>query len=77
LQRLRPAYIKLAGAHTPRMVDDAGERFFAESLASAARQLDIPVIAQRVEDDLTFQALGALGFSGYQGNLISRPAPWP
>jgi EAL domain-containing protein (putative c-di-GMP-specific phosphodiesterase class I)/GGDEF domain-containing protein len=77
LQRLRPAYIKLAGAHTPRMVDDAGARFFAESLARAARQLDIPVIAQRVEDDPTFQALGALGFAGYQGNLISPPAPWP
>jgi EAL domain-containing protein (putative c-di-GMP-specific phosphodiesterase class I)/GGDEF domain-containing protein len=77
LQRLRPAYIKLAAAHTSRMVDDAGERFFAESLTRAARQLDIPVIAQRVEDDSTFQALGALGFSGYQGNLISPPAPWP
>jgi EAL domain-containing protein (putative c-di-GMP-specific phosphodiesterase class I) len=77
VQRLRPAYIKLAAAHTPRMVADAGTRFFAESLVRAARQLDIPAIAQSVEDDITFQSLGALGFAGYQGHLIGRPAPWP
>jgi EAL domain-containing protein (putative c-di-GMP-specific phosphodiesterase class I)/GGDEF domain-containing protein len=77
VQRLRPVYIKLAAAHTPRMVTDAGTRFFAESLVRAAGQLDIPVIAQNVEDDATFQALGAIGFAGYQGNLIGRPAPWP
>jgi EAL domain-containing protein (putative c-di-GMP-specific phosphodiesterase class I)/GGDEF domain-containing protein len=75
--RLKPAYIKLAGAHTPGMVGDPGARFFAESLIRAARQLDIPVIAQMVEDDETFQSLGALGFAGYQGNLIGRPSPWP
>jgi EAL domain-containing protein (putative c-di-GMP-specific phosphodiesterase class I) len=77
IPRLKPAYIKLAGAHTPRMVTDPGARFFAESLVRAARQLDIPVIAQMVEDDATFQSLGALGFAGYQGNLIGRPTPWP
>ena len=77
VQRLKPVYIKLAGAHTPRMVADAGTRFFAESLVRAARQLDIPAIAQAVEEDATFQVLGALGFAGYQGHLIGRPAPWP
>jgi len=77
LRRLKPAYIKLAGAHTPRMVSDAGARFFAESLVRAARQLEIPVIAQMIEDDETFQALGPIGFAGYQGNLIDRPSPWP
>ena len=75
--RLKPSYIKLAGVHTPRIVGDPGARFFAESLIRAARQLDIPVIAQMVEDDETFQSLGALGFAGYQGNLIGKPSPWP
>jgi EAL domain-containing protein (putative c-di-GMP-specific phosphodiesterase class I)/GGDEF domain-containing protein len=76
-RRLMPVYIKLAGAHTPRMLTDSGARFFAESLVRAARQLDIPVIAQNIEEDSTFQALGAIGFSGYQGNLIGLPRPWP
>ncbi|HWA37899.1 MAG TPA: EAL domain-containing protein [Burkholderiales bacterium] len=77
IPRLKPSYIKLAGAHTQRMVSDAGARFFAESLVGAARNLDIPVIAQMIEDDATFQSLGAIGFAGYQGNLIDRPSPWP
>jgi EAL domain-containing protein (putative c-di-GMP-specific phosphodiesterase class I) len=76
-QRLRPAYIKLAGAHTTTMVSNSGARFYAESLVSAARQLDIPVIAQNVEDEAVFQAIAGLGFSGYQGNLGGRPSPWP
>jgi EAL domain-containing protein (putative c-di-GMP-specific phosphodiesterase class I)/GGDEF domain-containing protein len=76
-QRLHPAYIKLAGAHTTSMASNSGARFYAESLVSAARQLDIPVIAQNVEDEAIFQVIAGLGFSGYQGNLGGRPSPWP
>jgi len=75
--RLRPSYIKLAGAHTPRVANDAGTRSFAESIIGAARQLEVPVIAQMVEDEATYHALAASGFSGYQGNLVGPPAPWP
>ena len=76
-QRLQPAYIKLAGAHIATMLASSGARFYAESLVSAARQLDIPVIAQNVEDEAMFHVIAGLGFSGYQGNLGGRPAPWP
>jgi len=76
-QRLKPAYIKLAGAHTTSMVSNSGARFYAESLVSAARQLEIPVIAQNVEDEAMFHVIAGLGFSGYQGNLGGRPSPWP
>jgi EAL domain-containing protein (putative c-di-GMP-specific phosphodiesterase class I)/GGDEF domain-containing protein len=76
-QRLRPAYIKLAGAHTATMVSNSGTRFYAESLIAAARQMDIPVIAQNVEDEAVFQAIAGLGFAGYQGNLGGRPSRWP
>jgi EAL domain-containing protein (putative c-di-GMP-specific phosphodiesterase class I) len=76
-QRLRPAYIKLAGAQTATMLANSGARFYAESLISAARQLDIPVIAQNVEGEALFQAIAGLGFAGYQGNLGGRPSPWP
>jgi EAL domain-containing protein (putative c-di-GMP-specific phosphodiesterase class I)/GGDEF domain-containing protein len=76
-QRLRPAYIKLAGSHTASMVSNSGARFYAESLIAAARQLEIPVIAQSVEDEAMFHTIAGLGFSGYQGNLGGRPVPWP
>jgi EAL domain-containing protein (putative c-di-GMP-specific phosphodiesterase class I) len=77
MRRLKPAYVKLAAAHTKSLLGDAGTRFFAESLINAARQLEIPVIAQNVEDDEVFQSLASLGFAGYQGNLGGKPAPWP
>jgi EAL domain-containing protein (putative c-di-GMP-specific phosphodiesterase class I)/GGDEF domain-containing protein len=77
VQRLRPAYIKLAGAHTATMVSNSGARFYAESLVAAARQLDIPVIAQSVDDESIYQAIAGLGFAGYQGNLGGAASPWP
>ena len=77
LQRLRPDYVKLAAAHTSAFVKDQSARFFAESVVRAARQLDIPVIAQNVEDDAMYQSIGAIGFAGYQGNMGGRPSPWP
>lgn len=77
MQRLRPAYVKLAAAHTAAILADEGARFYAESLVRAARPLDIPVIAQNIEDDDSFRAISPVGFSGYQGNLGGRPAPWP
>jgi EAL domain-containing protein (putative c-di-GMP-specific phosphodiesterase class I)/GGDEF domain-containing protein len=77
MQRLRPDYVKLAAAHTAPLVKDQSARFFADSVVRAARQLDIPVIAQNVEDDAMYQSIAAIGFAGYQGNLGGRPSPWP
>jgi len=77
MQRLHPAYVKLAGVQVRRIVADSGARFFAESVVRAARQLDIPVFAHHVEDEVTYQLIGSLGFAGYQGNLGGGPTPWP
>lgn len=77
LQRLHPAYVKLAGAQVRRAIIDVGAHSFAESLVRTARQLDIPVFAHHVEDEATFQAIASIGFSGYQGNLGGDPTPWP
>ena len=68
--------MKLSAVHTPRIVADMGTRFFIESVVRAGRQLDVPVIAQNVEDDLTVANLRALGIDGYQGYIAGRPAPW-
>jgi EAL domain-containing protein (putative c-di-GMP-specific phosphodiesterase class I)/GGDEF domain-containing protein len=77
MQHLRPVYVKLAAAHTAAILADAGARFYAESLVRAARQLDIPVIAQNIEDDASFHAISPVGFAAYQGNLGGCPRPWP
>lgn len=76
-QRLHPAYIKLSAVHTGKLGVDPGTRFFIEAVVRAAKQLDIPVIGQRIEDEATVQLLDELGFGGYQGFVAGRPADWP
>lgn len=74
---LKPAYVKLSGLHTPKLSTDAGTRFLVDSVVRAARQLDVPVIAQNVESAAQLAELEKLGVSGYQGYLSGAPAPWP
>ena len=76
-QRLHPAYIKLSAVHTGKLGTDPGTRFFIEAVVRAAKQLDVPVIGQRIEDEATVQLLGELGFGGYQGFVAGRPTEWP
>ena len=77
VRRLGPMYVKLSGVHTSKLAGDTGTRFFAESLVRAARQLDVPVIAQRVENGATVALLAELGFAGYQGFVAGKPSAWP
>jgi EAL domain-containing protein (putative c-di-GMP-specific phosphodiesterase class I) len=77
LPRFKPAYVKLAGLHTPNVCSDAGSRFLVEAIVRAARQLDAPVIAQNVENETQLAALCLLGVAGYQGFVNGAPAPWP
>lgn len=76
LRRLGPAYVKLSAVYTRKLADDIGTRFFVESVVRAARQLDVPIIAQSVEDEGTLATLRPLGFGGYQGFAGGRPSPW-
>lgn len=74
---LKPAYVKLSSLHTPKLATDPGTRFLVDSVVRAARQLDVPVIAQNVENAAQLAELQALGVAGYQGYLTGAPAPWP
>lgn len=74
---LKPAYVKLSGLHTPKLASEAGTRFLVDSVVRAARQLDVPVIAQNVESEGQLAELQQLGVAGYQGYLAGAPAPWP
>lgn len=77
VQRLHPAYIKLSAVHTGKLGTDPGTRFFIEAVVRAAKQLDVPVIGQRIEDEATVRLLEELGFGGYQGFVAGRPTEWP
>lgn len=77
VQRLKPAYLKLSSIHTKNLLTDTGTRFYIEAVVRAARQFEIPVIAQNVEEASILTVLETLGVGGYQGYLDGKPTQWP
>jgi len=74
---LLPAYIKLAPAFTQHIAEREDLRFIAEAMVRMLRPLEIPLIAQAVEDAETVPVLAELGFAAYQGYVIGKPEPLP
>lgn len=73
LQRLRPAYIKLASSYLQDLEKHAENQFFIASVVRVARPLDIVTLACGVESDSRLAMLQTLGVSGYQGYAGARP----
>lgn len=74
---LLPAYIKLAPAFTQQIAAREDLRFIVEAMVRMLRPLEIPLIAQAVEDTGTVAILGELGLVAYQGYVVGKPAPLP
>jgi len=70
-----PAYIKLAPVFTRQIGDRADVRFIVEAVLRMLAPLEIPLIAQGVEDAGMIAVLAQLGFSGYQGYAAGKPEP--
>jgi diguanylate cyclase (GGDEF)-like protein len=77
VHELLPAYIKLAPAFTQQIAAREDLRFIVEALVRMLRPLEIPLIAQGVEDASTIAILAELGIAAYQGYAAGRPAPLP
>jgi EAL domain-containing protein (putative c-di-GMP-specific phosphodiesterase class I) len=72
---LMPAYIKLAAVFTREIGQREDVRFILEAMLRMVRPLEIPIIAQGVEDAALVSVLRELGISGYQGYAAGRPEP--
>lgn len=72
---LLPAYIKLAVAFTQQIGVRDDLRFIVEAMVRMLRPLEIPLIAQGVEDSAAVAVLAELGLSAYQGFAGGRPGP--
>jgi diguanylate cyclase (GGDEF)-like protein len=72
---LMPAYIKLAAVFTREIGQREDVRFILEAMLRMVRPLEIPIIAQGVEDAALVGVLRELGISGYQGYAAGRPEP--
>lgn len=77
VHELMPAYIKLSPAFTQQIGVREDLRFIIEALVRMLRPLEIPLIAQGVEDAGAIAVLAELGVSGYQGYACGRPEPLP
>lgn len=74
---LMPAYMKLSPAYTRELKVREDARFILEAMLRVFRPLEIPVIAQGVEDESLAAVLAELGVAGYQGYVLGKPAALP
>ena len=74
---LLPAYIKLAPAFTRQIGVREDLRFIVEAMQRMLRPLEIPLIAQGVEDGGAIPVLAELGLAAYQGYAGGRPERLP
>ena len=72
---LMPAYVKLAPVFTREIGSLADSRFILETMLRVFRPLEIPVIAQGVEDPALVAVLAEVGVAGYQGYVLGKPEP--
>jgi EAL domain-containing protein (putative c-di-GMP-specific phosphodiesterase class I) len=77
VQEVLPAYIKLSPAFTQQIGEREDLRFIIEAMVRMLRPLEIPLIAQGVEDEGMIATLAELGLAGYQGYAAGRPEPLP
>jgi diguanylate cyclase (GGDEF)-like protein len=75
VHELMPAYIKLAPVFTREIGEREDVRFILEAMLRMVRPLEIPIIAQGVEDAALVALLRDLGVAGYQGYAAGRPEP--
>ena len=76
LESLLPFYIKLSSKFTADLFTSAEARFLVTSLVRISQSLDIPVIAQGIEEEQSIDVLSKLGVSGVQGYVIAKPEIW-
>ena len=77
VHELMPAYIKLAAVFTREIGTRDDARFILEAMLRMVRPLEIPIVAQGVEDPGLVKTLLELGVAGFQGYAAGRPEPVP
>lgn len=75
VHELMPAYIKLAPVFTREIGTRDDARFILEAVLRMVRPLEIPIVAQGVEDASLVRTLLELGVAGFQGYAAGRPEP--
>ena len=79
LRQLPIDYLKIDGAFAQNLASSQDDRFFIRTLIDLARNLNIPTVAEWVEDEATAQILLDWGVDYFQGHLFGKAeaAPLP
>ncbi len=75
LRRLPLSYIKIDRSFVGQLAHSAEDRRVVEMTIAIARQFELEVIAEGVEDEATYELLQGLGAHYAQGYDLGRPAP--
>jgi diguanylate cyclase (GGDEF)-like protein len=75
LQQLPITELKIDRCFVSRLRTEASDRTIVQALLDLARNLDLDVVAEGVEDQQTCDELTALGCDVCQGFFFSRPVP--
>ncbi|NWF36752.1 EAL domain-containing protein [Mariprofundus sp. KV] len=68
-------YIKIDQAFVFRLIKDAGSRNIVQAAINLSHSLGIKVVAEGIEDIVTYRMLADMGCDIGQGYFISRPVP--
>ena len=78
LRSLKADIIKIAGVFLKDLQNNRDDQVFIKALVAIARNFDMKVVAEWVEDEATLALLAEFGVDMIQGNLIGAASPhWP
>ncbi len=78
LRSLRVKVVKIAGVFVQDLPRNRDDRAFVEALVKLARNFDMQIVAEWVEDEETAALLKDLGVDMIQGHLVGSPmSEWP
>ncbi|MEM6639559.1 MAG: EAL domain-containing protein [Pseudomonadota bacterium] len=74
LRQLEMDYIKIDGAYTRDLGDDAVSEAMVAAMVKLARSLNVRVVAEQVESQQTLDAVRDMGIDFVQGHVIGEPS---
>ena len=72
LRQLPIDYLKIDGAFAQNLASSQDDRFFIRTLIDLARNLEIPIVAEWIEDEATATILTEWGVEYLQGHLFGK-----
>src|SRR5262249_25075250 len=75
LQRLPAHELKIDKSFVINMTTTDANRTIVQTIIDLGRNLNLRVVAEGIEDTITWEALTALGCDIGQGYFLSRPSP--